>query len=122
MEHDTAKEILDKFTFRQFKRKLLSKKELIFKFGERINDENGFRYIWPKPVRIRIAKSFGPNASRVIYSGQIASLKLWKDRISFSIPNSIMPRNLPDEVNELIDRTQSDTTLSSFDILELYRA
>lgn len=43
MEHDTAKEILDKFTFGQSKRKLLSKKKSIFKFGDRINDENGYR-------------------------------------------------------------------------------
>lgn len=121
MKYEELKQRLDDFTLKQSKKKLLSRKEFVYQFGKRFDDGDGFRYLWPEPVGILIRRIISESQSLIVYSGQVIFLKLWKDRISFSIPSSTIPKNLPDNLSEIMDNTQSNTTLSKFDEFEINR-
>lgn len=121
MDHDEVKQMLDNFTLRQSRKKLLSRKETVYQFGNRFDDGDGFRYSWPEAIHIKIVRKISEYQSLIVYAGQATSLKLRKDRISFSSPSSALPKNLPDELNELVDKTQSGIKLTEFDEFEIHR-
>ncbi len=121
MEHDEIQQILDNFTLKQLKSKFLSKKEIIFQFGERTDDGDGIRYSWPEAIYVKILKRHTEASRVIVFGGQIISLKLRYDRVSFSTPSELIPKQLPDFLSEMMDRYESGIPLTYFDEIDIHR-
>jgi len=121
MKHDEVQQILDNFTLRQSKRRFMSKKEIIFPFGERIDDGDGIRYSWPEAVKVEFCRRLNEGAKVIVASPIIISLKLRMDSVSHSTAKEFIPKDLPDFLSEIIDRYESEILLTKFDELNIHR-